>query len=436
MTVAGLAAVVGLILANGYFVAAEFAYVAARRTRLDQLAEEGDRRARAALHVTRRLSFMLSGAQFGITATSLLVGYIAEPTLGRLLTPLFTLAGVGDAAAGGLGFTAGFVVATAAQMVFGELGPKNLAIARPVPVALALAGVTSWYLRLAGPLVRLFDGASNRLLRLIGVEPVEELAGGVSPEELEHIIVESGREGALSPTQARRLGRVLKFRSLRAGDAMVPRTNIDAIGPQATCQDLRRLAVGSGHSRFLVVTEDVDDVLGVVQAKDVLRVPTGARESTPIASLVQPVLAVPESALLGPLLGDMRRSRSPLALVVDEHGGTAGIVTIEDVVEELVGEIRDEYDPAEPAVVRLPGGRWRIPGAWRLDEAERDTGVALPPGPYDTVGGLVMERLGRMPVPGDVIELGEGRLVVVDMAGLAVGHVVLTPRSERTGAST
>ena len=425
---AGLALVAVLIALNGYFVAAEFAYVAARRTHLEEAAEGGDRPARRAVEVLRRLSFMLSGAQLGITATSLLVGFVAEPTLGRALQPLLALLGVPDAAVVGVALTLGLLFATAVQMVVGELAPKNLAIARAEPFARALAASTLLYLKVAGPVIRLFDGASNGLLRLLRIQPVEELEGGVDPDELEHIIAQSSRQGGLSASQTALLGRALDFRELRAGDAMAPRTHVTAIDVDATCDDLRALFRESGHSRFLVVGDGLDDVRGVVQVKDVLGVPPAARPNRSITTLMTEPLAVPESAPLPQLLGELRDAHTQLALVIDEFGGTAGVVTLEDIVEELVGEIRDEHDPAEPAALPLAGGAFLVPGRWRLDETERDTGVRLPEGDYDTLSGLLMAALGRMPAVGDEITLPTASLRVVALDGHAVGRVVLIPR--------
>lgn len=424
----GLTLMVMLIAANGYFVAAEFAYVAVRRTRLAELRDAGDRAADRALAVTARLSFMLSGAQLGITATSLLVGFVAEPTLGRALQPLLVATGLPPAASVGISLTLALVLATGVQMVIGELAPKNLAIARAVETSRALATPTLLYLKVAGPLVRLFDGASNGLLRLVGIQPMEELEGGVDPDELEHIIHQSGREGSLTSTQTRLLGRALDLRALRAANAMVPRPQVVAISADSTGADLRMLARTSGHSRFLVVGDDLDDVRGVVQAKDLLRVPSENRDDYPVPRLMSEPLAVPESTWLPQLLTELRRARTPLALIVDEHGGTAGMVTLEDIVEELVGEIQDEYDPAEPGVMRRPDGTYLLPGTWRLDETARDTGVELPEGGYDTLSGLVMAHLERLPEVGDEVTLPTATLRVEALDGHAVGRVRLAPR--------
>ena len=426
-TALGLLAVLLLVLGTGYFVAAEFAFVAVRRGRLEELAAQGDRRAVRAVAVHRRLSFMLSGAQLGITVTTLALGFIAEPTLGRLLEPLLRLTPLSDAAAFAISLSAAFVIATTGSMVLGELAPKNLAIAEPEMLALRLARFTHFYTRVASPIIKFFDGASNGLLKMFGIQPVDELSGGVSADELEYIIEDASRGGSLRKDTAGLLRRSLDFRDLRAGAAMVTRNHVDHIPADARGAELRELALRTGHSRFPVTDEDLDDVIGFVQAKDLLRLPPGVRDATPVRNLLKPVVAVPESALLGPLLGDMRRSHNQLAVVVDEYGGTAGIVTLEDIVEELVGSIQDEYDPAEPVLRRTESGSYLVPGQWRVDEAIRETGVELPEGDYETLGGLIMERLGRVPVVGDQVRTDIAFLRVEAMDGHAVTTVALTP---------
>ena len=426
----GLLAVLALTLGTGYFVAAEFSFVAARRGRLEELSEAGDKRADRALAVLPHLSFMLSGAQLGITVTTLIVGFIAEPTIGQAVRPLLDLVGVPESAIAGVSITLGFFIATTAGMVLGELAPKNLAIAEPDRFATALARSTYLYTKIASPIIRFFDSSSNALLKLFGIEPVEELSHAVSAEELEYIIGESSRGGSLDAKTATLLSRALDFRSLRAVDAMVPRVHVSSIDAEATGTALRDLTVETGHSRFPVTGNGLDDVVGVVQAQDLLRVAPAARNTTLIRTFLKPVLAVPESTPLGPLLGDMRRSHTQLAVVVDEHGGTAGIVTLEDIVEELVGNIQDEHDPAEPQVRRADDGSFAVPGSWRLDETARDTGISLPEGDYDTLGGLIMERLGRVAEAGDVVTTPVADLRVERMDGMAVSQVRMTPRGD------
>lgn len=429
----GFVALVGLILANGWFVLGEFAFVAADRAALQTRADAGDRRARRALEVQSRLSFMLSGAQLGITATSLLVGAVAEPLFRRLLAPALELAAVPRATSYAVAVIAGILLSTAVQMVVGELAPKNLGIARPETFSRALAPGMRVFLIVAGPLIRVFDSAANGLLRGMGVEPVEELDVTVDAGELAQLIGESEHAGALSDSQAELLERALAFRERRVAEVMVPAPHVLSVPADATAADLRELAVRSGRSRFPVTDDGLDDVVGVVRAKDVLCVPLEQRATTPVRALASEPLVVPESTTLVPLLAALQRDRSPLAVVVDEHGATAGLITLEDVVEELVGEIRDEHDRAEPRVIAQPGGAWIVPGSWRPDEVARDTGVALPEGDYETVGGLVMDRLGRVPSPGDTVEVEGVTLRVLRTDGHAVARVWLSG-ADRTGA--
>ncbi len=419
-------AVVLLIVANGWFVLGEFAFVAADRTALADAAERGDRRAGSALAVHRRLSFMLSGAQLGITLTSLLVGAIAEPLFRGLLAGPLAAAPIPPGTSVALAVGTGLVLSTAVQMVFGELAPKNLGIAQPERFALGVAGGLRGYLAVASPVIRLFDGSANALLRRVGVEPADEPEPGVEPAELARIVGESEQSGALTEGQAELLGRALAFRERRTAAAMVPAPQVRTVSADSSCATLQQLAVATGHSRFPVVgAGGLDDVLGVVQVKDVLCVPVAERAAVSVRTLTSAPVVVPESTGLEALMAELRRGQSPLALVVDEHGATAGIISLEDGVEELVGEIRDEHDPEEPRVVAQPGGAFLVPGSWRPDEVQRDTGVTLPEGDYETVSGLVMDALGRVPAPGDVVEVDGVTVRVVRVDGHAVGRVWL-----------
>jgi CBS domain containing-hemolysin-like protein len=429
LTFLGLLAVAALIAANGYFVAAEFSWVAARRGRLEDAAATGDRKAARAVTVHKRLSFMLSGAQLGITVTSLLVGYIAEPTLGRALQPVMGLVGVPEGARFGVALTVGFILATATQMVIGELAPKNLAIAKPEPVARALASSILGLLRVASPLIRLFDGSANRLLRAVGIEPVDELHGAVSVEELDLIVEESVEHGKLPAHQAALLERAIDFGTLHASGAMVPWNRVVTIAATSTCEDLRAL-MATAHSRFPVLNE-AGDVTGVVHAKDLFAVDDTGLATTTVDHLGHPPLVVPETATLRTVLGSLRREATEMAVVANEYGAPAGVVTLEDLLEELVGDIADEYDPAEPDAERTPDGTWRVPGSWRIDEIERATGVELPlDGAYDTVAGLVLARLERLAEVGDRVRVADHHLEVLATDGWTVTEVGITPPPE------
>lgn len=405
-------------------MAAEFSFVAARRSRLQERAASGDRRSARAVEVHRRLSFMLSGAQLGITVTSLVVGFIAEPALGRALEPVMGAVGVPEGARSGVAVSVGFVLATGAQMVVGELAPKNLAIARAEPVARALAGSILVFMRVGSPLIRFFDGSANRLLRAVGIQPVEELAEGVSVEELDVIVEESAEQGMLTAGQAALLERVLDFGGLHASSVMVPWNQVVSIGETASGEDLRT-AMAGGHSRFPVVADE-GAVCGVVHAKDLLGIPVREAATMPVAGITRPALVLPEATGLRVVLERLRREPTEMALVVDEYGAPAGVVTLEDLAEELVGDIVDEHDPEQPAAWRDTTGAWLVPGGWRLDEIERATEIALPEGSYDTIAGLVLARLERVAEAGDRVQAAGVTVEVVGVEGWTITQVRLT----------
>ncbi|MFB9851170.1 hemolysin family protein [Micromonospora andamanensis] len=402
----GLLLIIVLTVATGYFVAQEFGYVAVDRGKLKQRAAEGDQASARALEVTGRLSFMLSGAQLGITVTALLVGYAAEPYLGAGLAELLGLAGVSTGVSLPLSVALALVIATVVQMVVGELAPKNLAIARPEQVARALSRSTLVYLAIAGPLIKLFDKSAVRLLRRVGIEPIEELPSGATPEDLEQIIAESRLEGHLDADMSTLLDRGLDFRQLTAGEAMVPRVDVHTVRAHEPVSRVVEL-LDTGRSRFPVRgTEGVDDLVGVIGIADVLQVPPAERASTPVSAVAVPPLLVPETLPLPTVLDRLRSGHRQLACVVDEYGGFAGVITLEDIAEELVGPIRDEDDPPERAPARQDDGSWVVPARWRIDEVADSTGIALPEGPeYDTISGLVMRELGRVPEVGDRLEI-------------------------------
>lgn len=406
LIVLGLTLIVLLTAATGYFVAQEFGYVAVDRGRLRQLAADGDAAAQRALAVTGRLSFMLSGAQLGITVTALLVGYIAQPYLGAGLADLLGATGVPTAVSLPLSVGLALVIATAVQMVLGELAPKNLAIARPEALARALGRSTLVYLTVAGPVIKIFDLAAARLLRRAGIQPIDELPSGATSEDLEQIIAESREEGRLDPEMSALLDAGLDFRQLTAGEAMVPRVHVHTVRADDPVSRVVEMQT-TGHSRFPVrSTDNVDDLAGVVGLAEVLGVPATQRSTTPVSAVMLPPLLVPDTLALPRVLERLRAGHRQLACVVDEYGGFGGIITLEDIAEELVGPIRDEDDPPERAPVRQGDGSWVIPARWRIDEVEETTGIALPEAPeYDTLSGLVMRGLGRVPAVGDRLEI-------------------------------
>ncbi|MEV6268262.1 hemolysin family protein [Kribbella sp. NPDC051936] len=427
LILAGLGLILVLTVATGYFVSQEFAYVAVDRSRLQTLAADGDAAAARALKVTARLSFVLSGAQVGITITALLAGYFAEPYLGAGLEHLLGGAGVPDALSTSISVILALLLATIIQMVLGELAPKNLAIAKAEAIALRLARSTLLYLTVAGPLIHLFDSASNRILRRVGIEPVEELPQGATAQELDRIIETSYEQGLLDQDTTRLLDRGLDFRGRTAGEAMVPRVDVVTVHREEPLTRVVELQ-DTGHSRFPVIGASVDEVIGVVAIGEVVELEPADRATIAVGSLASQPVAVPTTLPLPAVLERLRVARRQLAIVVDEYGGFAGIVSLEDIAEELVGEIRDEDDLPETGLVQGGDGSWEVPARWRLDEVAEATGVQLPDSDdYETVSGLVMARLGRIPDVGDslVVELPhridhDGRPVPAEFVRLTV----------------
>jgi CBS domain containing-hemolysin-like protein len=401
----GVVVVLLITVLTGYFVAQEFGYMAVDRSRLRAQADANDASARRALGITGRTSFMLSGAQLGITVTGLVVGYLAEPLIGQGLARLLGTAGLTPGVGAALGTATALLLATVVQMVFGELFPKNLAIARPDPVARRLALSTTVYLKVFGPVVRVFDAAANLLLRMLRIEPVHDVEHAATARDLEAIIDESRDSGDLPAHLSLLLDRMLDFGDRTAREAMIPRPRVatvpaDEAGPEL----LRRM--GRGHSRYPVTGENVDDVVGVAYLRDLLPVEPDELAQLRAGDVARPALLVPDTLPLPQVLAQLRGAQQEFACVMDEYGGLAGIITVEDIGEELVGEITDEHDPAGAEPVSLPQrGEWVIAGSMHIDEVERLIDCDLPHGHYNTIGGLVITRLGRLPEPGDDVTL-------------------------------
>jgi CBS domain containing-hemolysin-like protein len=421
-----------LILANGLFVAAEFALVAVDRSKIEREKEQGSRRARLADGLIRHLSFQLSGAQFGITVTSLVLGFLAQPVVAVLLEPALEPL-VGDRAVVGVALVVALVLATTVQMVVGELVPKGIAIAKPETTALVLAPFMRIYGIVVGPFIRLLDGAANRTVRAFGVEPKDELSDVQSLTELQVIVEASAEEGMLGDSASDLLTRSIRFGTKTAEDVLVPRTALNALAMDATVLDLVHLSVETGHSRFPVFGTDLDDIRGLVHVRQAHTIPREKRGTVDLATLMGPVLAIPETRNLDDVLVDLRDARTHLAVVVDEYGGTAGILTLEDVVEEIVGEIDDEHDRLPDLTLVRRRGEHVVAGTLHLDELQDLVGLELPEGEYETVAGFLLDRFDRIPEVGDALDEGEWRLEVVAMDRRRVAEVRLVPHHDGDG---
>lgn len=425
----GVIAIVALIAANGFFVAAEFALVAVDRTALDRLADAGDRRAIRVQGLVRKLSFHLSGAQLGITVTSLVLGFLAAPLVAGLLAPLLDPL-VGATAATGVGVVLALVLATGVQMVLGELMPKTAAIAHPETMARRLGGAVALYGLVFGPLIRFLDGAANRTVRMFGVEPVEELSQVRTLAEFELLFRSAAEGGELQPAAAELLARSLRLAGRTAADVLVPRTLVEGLPMDATVSDLVGRSRRSGHSRFVVYGVDLDDLRGVVHVKAAYQLDRSQRDITVVTEVMGELLAVPESRDLDDLLSDMRGSRHHLVAVVDEHGGTAGIVTLEDVLEQVVGDITDEHDVRSTALTRpVRPGEWLLDGSTHVDEVVGLTGLTIADGPFETLAGWVLDRMGRIPDVGDAFETDGWTVTVESMDRHRVARVALVAPS-------
>jgi CBS domain containing-hemolysin-like protein len=404
MSLLSLGAVLLLTVGTAMFVAAEFSLTALERSTVEANARSGDRRDQMVRTAHRTLSFQLSGAQVGISITTLATGYLAEPVVARLIQPGLDALGVPARFAGGLALFFAVVIATSLSMVFGELVPKNLAVARPVQTARWSAGPQLLFSTLFTPLIRLTNGTANWILRRLGIEPAEELRSARSPQELVSLVRSSARSGALEPVTAVLVDRSLQFGERTAEELMTPRSKIEALEADETAADLVAAAIKSGFSRFPIIEGDLDETIGIAHVKQVFEVPPRQRGSTRLATLALPVAKVPSTLDGDAVMAQIRANGLQTALVVDEYGGTAGMVTMEDLIEEIVGDVRDEHDVEAPDVV--PAGRgWQVSGLLRIDEVADATGFRAPEGDYETIGGLVLEKLGHIPGEGESTEL-------------------------------
>ncbi|MFE4857503.1 hemolysin family protein [Streptomyces sp. NPDC056670] len=424
-----LLAAVLLSLVCAVFVAAEFSLTTAERSDLERAVERGERGASSALKAVRSLTFQLSGAQLGITVTGLVIGMIAKPSIAKLLTGPLESLGLSGTTASSVGLVLGMVLSTVFLMVVGELVPKNWAISSPVAVAKVVSAPQRAFSAAFRPLISHLNTSANHLVRRFGLEPAEELASARSPQELVALARHSAKEGALEADTAELFVRTLSLAELNAENVMTPRVQVTALDIQATAEDVANATRATGLSRFPVYRGSLDSVVGIAHIKDVLAVPAERRRLHPVTALLREPLLVPETLTVDRLLDQLYGKRT-MAVVIDEYGGTAGVVTLEDIVEEVVGEVRDEHDPHETPDLAPAGQDADGRTLYSADGAARDDqlaviGLRVPDGPYETLAGLVATELGRIPRVGDRVELAGWRMDVVDAAGRRAARVLL-----------
>lgn len=435
-----------LMAACGLFVAAEFAFLTVDRGHIERRAAADDAGAKGVLAALKGLSTQLSGAQLGITITNLAIGFLAEPALASLIAPALGRAGITGAGATAVGVVLAMAISTALTMIFGELVPKNLAIALPERTARAVQRPMRAFTASMRPMISVLNGSANRALRAMGIEPTEELEGARSPQELHFLVARSASQGTLDEETAELVQRSIEFGERRASDVMTPRTRVDFVRGDETVADVVGHVRATGHARFPVLDPETDRLLGIVATPHVLRTPAAERAATPVAAVMTDAVLVPASIDLDALLQVLRDGEQQLAVVIDEYGGVDGIVTLEDLVEEITGELEDEHDtPVAPR--ETEPGTWEVSGLLRPDEVEEITGVLLPEDEeYETVAGLIVDRLNRLAEVGDRVE-AHGRdeqrrrypvaLTVTELDGLRIDRVridvgeALAERDER-----
>lgn len=429
MTAVALGAMVVLLILNGFFVAAEFAFTAASRHALEF---RKGRSAHAAVKAIDDLSFSLAGAQLGITITSLLLGAVAEPAIATLIEAAITpFVQLSDNVLHTISLILALSIVVFLHMVIGEMAPKNVAISDPERSSIIMALPFRAYTTIFRPVIALLNGIANQVLRLFGIDPNEKRAAHTA-DELASLITAGRREGVVEEFAHRLLTGAIDLWELDAYHVMVPRTNVIALPDTSTPAEIEQSVFEHGYSRTPIYRDDLDNVQGFVHAKDLLTLDEDEFDQPIPPRLIRPLLVVPESAGVDVLLEDMRRRRNHLALVVDEHGGTAGIITMEDIVEEVVGEIRDEHDAENDGIRRVSAGRFVIDASLRPSKVRKETGIDLPDGDYDTVSGLVMDRLERVPRVGDLLSEPGWSLRVRRMDGRRVGEVDVIAKRSRS----
>ncbi|QNO38467.1 HlyC/CorC family transporter [Protaetiibacter sp. SSC-01] len=424
MFIAGMLLTVG----TGLFVASEFALVNLDRHDLENRQSKGETMLGPTIRALKVTSTHLSAAQLGITLTTLLAGFTLEPAFSAWLQPLFDAWGLGAASSRVVASVVAVAVATLLSMIIGELVPKNFALALPRQTAKLVIPFQIVFTTVFKPFVALLNGTANAVLRAVGIEPKEELSSARTADELKSLVRRSASEGSLDRDTATLLARTLAFSEHTAADVMTPRPRLAAARRTDTAETVIELARRTGYSRFPVIDESPDDIVGVVHIKQAVAVPRERRASVPVSALQTDALRVPETMKLDTLLGELRARSFQIAVVVDEYGGTAGVATLEDLVEELVGEVSDEHDRSRPDVVRSRD--WlTFPGALRPDELLDRAGVTVPEdGPYETVAGYLMSELGRIPAVGDTVDIDAGTFRIERMDGRRVDRVRFTPR--------
>jgi CBS domain containing-hemolysin-like protein len=416
------------VLLNGFFVAAEFAIVRIRLTRLEELKKSGNRLAKIALRITSQIDEYLSGTQLGITVASLALGWLGEPAFADLLRPFFARLGLwSEVAVHSISLTLAFVLITFLHIVVGELAPKSLAIQKTEQTMLWVALPIRMFHLLMYPFITVFNTMANFVIRALGMQPASEVELAHSEEELRLILAHSQKVGVIASEERDMLERVFDFGDRNVHQIMVPRSDIVYLSSHRTLQDNVEVARQNEHSRYPFCAGDLDHIDGMVHLKDLLWRLNEADEAFDLESLKREILFVPATQPIRMLMKEFQRQHVHMAIVVDEYGGTSGLVTLEDIIEELVGEIQDEFDEEAPKYLRQPDGTFLVDGRLLIDEAEKILNTELSDQHNDTVGGHLLSRIGRRPRTGDVVVAGDYEARIIEVKGFRISKIVFSP---------
>jgi len=419
-----------LTVGTGFFVASEFSLVSLDRADLESRRDAGEGGFALAIRALKRTSTHLSSAQLGITLTTLLTGWLMEPAISSLLTPVLVGWGLSAGAADVVAVVSAVTLATILSMIVGELAPKNMALAVPRRVVKVVAPFQLAFTWLFAPFVAFLVHMANVIVRAFGIEPKEELSSARTAEELASAVRHSSMHGTLEEDTATLLGKALSFTNHEAQDIMTPRTRVATIRVGDSANDVIALTRKTGYSRFPVIDDDADDIVGIVHVKHAVAVPRERRSEVPVGAIQGEALRVPETMNLDVLLGELRQGGYQMSIVVDEYGGTAGIATLEDLIEELIGEVSDEHDRAKADVVKM-GDIVTFPASLRPDELRERAGIIVPDdGPWETVGGFLLSQWGHLPEAGATLDACGGQFVVERMDGRRIDRVRFVPQED------
>lgn len=419
--------VILLLLMNGFFVAAEFALVRVRVSQLEVLKEQGNKAAIRVLKIVHQIDSYLSAVQLGVTIASLGIGALAEPAINRWFMALldWMQLPIAPDISHTISYVIAFSLASFAHIVCGELAPKSIAIAKPLEVSMFVSMPMRIFHAVFSPIMYLLVATSNLLLKLIHIEPVQgDHSSGVSAEELRNIAHHSQDDGTITKEQGSLIENVFQFSALSAREIMIPRGKIDAIAIDTPIDEFLNTALALGHSRYPVYRTDVDDIAGIIHIKDVFAARQANKDAT-LESLMREVVYIPETATIGHVLEKLQQKRSHLAVVVDEYGGTSGILTLEDALERLVGDIEDEFDPEQQNDIEPQDGGWTVRGETLLSELCETLDTKEIDAESDTVSGFIMEQLGRVAKPHDTVEYQDLKYEVTSMERLRISRVFI-----------